>query len=59
MVHVINNGSVVTLEQGLHEEADRPDHTHTHEDPQEEAVDHHGHVLPVFDDLQRKREFRC
>ena len=56
MVHVINNGDVVTLEQRLHEEADRPDHAHTHKDPQEETIDHHGHILPVFNDLQRQRE---
>lgn len=56
MVHVINNGGVVTLEQRLHEEANRPDHTHTHKDPQEETVNHHGYVLPVFNDLQGERE---
>lgn len=54
MVHVIQNGGVVTLEQRLHEEAQRPDHTYKHKDPQEETVDHHGHVLPVFNDLQRE-----
>lgn len=52
VVQVIHYGSVVALEQGLHEEAERPHHTHTHKDPQEEAVDHHGHVLPVFNNLQ-------
>lgn len=56
-VQLINNGSVVTLEQRLHEEAQRPDHTHTHKDPQEETVDHHGHVLPVFNDLSREVTF--
>lgn len=54
MVHVIQNGGVVALEQRLHEEAQRPDHTYKHKDPQEETVDHHGHVLPVFNDLQRE-----
>lgn len=33
MIHVINNGGVITLEQGLHEEAQSPNHTHTHKDP--------------------------
>lgn len=51
MVHVINDRGVVTLKERLHEEAHRPDHTHQHEDPQEETVDHHGHVLPVLNDL--------
>lgn len=54
MIHVIKNGRVVTLEQRLHEEAQSPDHTHQHKDPQEETVDHHGHVLPVLNDLQRE-----
>ena len=53
MVDVINNGGVVTLEERLHEEAQRPDHAHKHKDPQEETVYDHGHVLPVFNDLQR------
>lgn len=57
MVDVINNGGVVTLEERLHEEAQRPDHTHKHKDPQEESVDDHGHVLPVFNDLQRHYKF--
>lgn len=52
MVHVLDDGSVVTLEERLHKEAHRPDHAHQHEDPQEEPVDHHGHVLPVFNDLR-------
>lgn len=54
MVHVIDNGGVVTLEQGLHEEANRPNHTHTNKDPQEETVNHHGHVLPIFNNLKRE-----
>lgn len=58
MVHVINNGRVVILEQGLHEEAERPDHAHTYKDPQEETINHHGHVFPVFNDLWRQREVR-
>lgn len=55
MVHVINNRGVVTLEQRLHEEAQCPDHTHAHKDPQKESVDHHGNILPVFNDLQEER----
>lgn len=51
MVHFFNNGGVEALEEGLYEEAHRPDHTHKHKDPQEETVDHHGHILPVFNDL--------
>lgn len=56
MIDVINNRGVITLEQGLHEEAHSPNHTHTHKDPQEETVNHHGHVLPVFNYLQRETE---
>lgn len=55
MVHVLNDGGVVALKQRLHEEANGPDHTHQHKDPQEKTVDHHGHVLPVLNDLQRGR----
>lgn len=52
IVHFFNNGSVKTLEEGLYEEAHCPDHTHKHKDPEEETVDHHGHILPIFNDLQ-------
>lgn len=53
LLQLICCGGVVALEQRLHEEAQRSHHTHQDEDPQEEPVDHHGHVLPVLDDLGR------
>ena len=48
---VLCAGRVVALEQRLHEQPQRSDHTHQDEDPQEQPVDHHGDVLPVLDDL--------
>ena len=43
----------LVVERGrLQDDARRP-HQHGHrEDPQEEAVEHHRHVLPVLDDLR-------
>lgn len=38
----------VILEERLHEHAQRAEHAHEHEDPQKEAVNHHGNVLPVL-----------
>lgn len=38
----------VILVKRLHEHAQCPKNTHKHKDPQEEAVDHHGNVLPVL-----------
>lgn len=38
----------VVLEEGLEEHADGAKDTDEDEDPQEEAVDDHGHVLPVL-----------
>lgn len=52
----------VILEERLQEHAHRAKHAHEHKDPQEEAVDHHGNVLPVFTHLwmgmREKREAR-
>ena len=53
-LQVVWGGCVVALEEGLHEEAHGARHAHQHEDPQEEAVHHHGHVLPVLDDLEQE-----
>lgn len=36
------------LEERLQEHAHRAEHAHKHEDPQEEAVNHHGNVLPIL-----------
>ena len=46
----------LVVERGrLQDDARRP-HQHGHrEDPQEEPVEHHRHVLPVLDDLRCKR----
>lgn len=38
----------VVLEEWLQEHAHRAEDAHKHKDPQEEAVDHHGNVLPVL-----------
>ena len=48
----------LVVERGrLQDDARRP-HEHGHrEDPQEEAVQHHGHVFPVLDDLQFQMRF--
>lgn len=45
--HVDGLGCVV-LEERLHEHAHRAEHAYKHKDPQEEAVDHHGNILPVL-----------
>lgn len=42
----------VVLEQRLEEHAHRAEHADKHKDPQKEAVDHHGNVLPVLADLR-------
>lgn len=38
----------VILEEGLQEHAQCAEHTNKHKDPQKEAVDHHGDILPVL-----------
>lgn len=38
----------VILEERLQKHAHRAEHAHKHKDPQEEAVDHHGNILPVL-----------
>lgn len=59
ILHVINNGGVVTLEQRLHEEAHGPNDADTYKDPQEKTVNHHCHIFPVFNDLQRENKILC
>lgn len=56
MFCVFDDWGVVTLEQGLHEKSCGADHAHTYKNPQEETVNHHGHIFPVFNDLQKIRE---
>lgn len=53
---VICSGGVIALEQRLHEEPQCSHHTHQDEDPQEQTVDHHGHILPVLYDLDPKHK---
>lgn len=47
--HDLNGG---VLEEGLQEHAHRAKDAHKHKDPQEEAVDHHGNVLPILAHLR-------
>lgn len=44
-------GRCVVLEEGRQEESHGAQHTHNYEHPQEQPVDHHGHVLPVLHDI--------
>lgn len=46
----------VILEKGLHEHAQSAKHAHENKDPQEEAVNHHGDILPVFAHLWTGRD---
>lgn len=46
----------VILEERLQEHAHCAKHAHKHKDPQEEAVDHHGNVLPVLAHLWMGRD---
>lgn len=45
----------VGLEDGRQEEPHGAQHTHNHEHPQEQPIDHHGHVLPVLHNLWADR----
>lgn len=45
--HVDGLGCVV-LEERLQEHAHCAEHAYKHKDPQEEAVNHHGNILPVL-----------
>ena len=38
----------------LEDDAGRPDQHRHGEDPEEETVQDHGHILPVLEDLSRK-----
>lgn len=55
---VVSCGCVIALEQRLHEESQRSHHAHQDEDPQKQAVYHHGYVLPVLYDLEPNQKFR-
>lgn len=46
-------GSGIVLEQRLQEHADSAKHTDEDKDPKEQAVDHHGDILPVLTHLHR------
>lgn len=48
-------GGHVGLEDGRQEEPHGAQHTHNHEHPQEQPIDHHGHVLPVLHNLWADR----
>lgn len=39
----------------LKEEAYGSQHTHQHKDPKEDAVNHHGNILPIILHLSEKR----
>lgn len=43
------------LEEGRQEEPHSAQHTYDHKHPEEQAVHHHGHVLPVLHDLRADR----
>lgn len=49
------------LEEGRQKEPQGAQDAHEHEHPQEQPVHHHGHVLPVLDDLwgDRKAGYGC
>lgn len=45
-------------DERLEEESQCPQHAHRHENPQENPVDDHRHVLPVILHLQQRQGFR-
>lgn len=53
MVCVEEGGGGVVPEERLQEHADGAEDTDEHEDPKEQAVNHHGNVLPVLTHLER------
>lgn len=46
----------VVLEEGLQEHANSAKDTDEDEDPQEKAIDDHGHILPVLAHLHMARK---
>lgn len=55
VVCVEEGGSGVVLEERLQEHANRAKDTDEDKDPKEQAVDHHGNILPVLTHLERGR----
>lgn len=55
VVCVEEGGSGVVLEERLQEHADRAKDTDEDKDPKEQAVNHHGNILPVLTHLERGR----
>ena len=51
---VVNRVPVVIQSRGLQDDPRRPHHHRHREDPEEQPVQHHRHVLPVLQDLQRE-----
>ena len=56
VVCVEEGGSGVVLEERLQEHADRAKDTDEDEDPKEQAVDHHGNILPIILNLKDKNK---
>lgn len=56
MVWVEEGGAGVVLEKRLQEHANGAKDTNEDKDPEEEAVDHHGDVLPVLTHLHGEDE---
>lgn len=54
VICVEEGGGGVVLEQRLQEHADGAKDTDKDKDPEEQAVDHHGDVLPVLTHLGTK-----
>lgn len=55
VVCVQEGGGGVVLEQRLQEHADGAKDTDEDKDPEEQAVDHHGDILPVLTHLNRRQ----
>ena len=53
---VVNRVPVVVQGRGLQDDPRGPHHHGHREDPEEQPVQHHRHVLPVLQDLKRKRK---
>ena len=53
--HLVINGVPVVIEsRGLQDDPRGPHHHGHREDPEEQPVQHHRHVLPVLQDLERE-----
>ena len=53
---MIDRVPVVVQRWGLQDDPRRPHHHSHREDPEEQPVQHHRHVLPVLQDLEKERE---